>query len=83
MGPESKRPGEFAGRTDALTSSTPGGRCLLVARVGWLVVFMVSIGLFFASIPAYYDVIVSDFELPGVRASLEASRVSVSSMLYA
>jgi hypothetical protein len=41
------------------------------------VVFMVSVGLFFASIPAYYDVIVSDFELPGVRASLEASRVSV------
>jgi len=71
------RPGEFAGRADALTSSTLGGRHLLVARVGWLVVFMVSVGLFFASIPAYYDVIVSDFELPGVRASLEASRVSV------
>ncbi len=55
-------------------SSTLSGRLLLSARVGWLVAFVVSVGLFFASIPAYYDKIVS---FPAVRASLETSEVSV------
>ena len=85
VGPEHKRPGEFSGRTDVLTSSTLGRRRLVVVRVGWLMVFVLSVGLFLASIPAYYDAIVSfsdrEFESASVRASLEASRVSVQ--LYA
>jgi len=44
-------------------------------------VFVVAVGLFFASIPVLYDAIVSfsanDFKPPTVRASLEASGVSV------
>jgi hypothetical protein len=81
LAPEHKSPGEFAGRTDALASPTLGGRSLSVARVGWLLVFVVAVGLFCASIPAYYDAIVSysasDFKPPTIRASLEASGVSV------
>lgn len=79
MGPEHRRPGELAGRTDALTSSTLGGRRLLVARVGWLTVFALTVGLFLASIPAQYDAIVSfsDLEPATVRASFEASEISV------
>ena len=81
MGPEHRRPSEFVGRTDALTSSTLDGRLLVVARVGWLTVFALTVGLFLASIPAQYDAIVSfsdsDFEPATVRASLEASGISV------
>ena len=81
MGPEHKRPGEFAGRTNALTSSTLSGRRLFVARVGWLMVFVLTVWLFFASIPAHYEAITSfsdpDFKPATVRASLEASGVSV------
>ncbi|MDQ3861971.1 MAG: hypothetical protein M3317_00410 [Actinomycetota bacterium] len=81
MGPEHRRPGEFAGRTDALTSITLGGRRLFVARVVWLAVFVLTVGLFLASIPAYYDAIVSfsdpEFKPAPVRASLEAGGVSV------
>jgi hypothetical protein len=85
LGPEHKRPGEFAGRTDALTSSTRGGGRLQVARGCWLIVFVVTVGLFFASLPAYYAEIVgfsaAEFDSTGVRAGLEASGVSVQ--LYA
>ena len=81
MAPEHKRPGEFARRTDPLSSPTLGGRSLSVARVGWLVVFVVAVGLSFASIPVLYDAIInlsySDFEPATVRASLEASGISV------
>ena len=81
MGPEHKRPGEFAGGTDALTSSTVGGRRLFVARLGWLTVFVLTVGLFLASIPAQYDTIVSlsesDVDPAAVRASLEASGITV------
>jgi hypothetical protein len=81
LAPEHKSPGDFAGRTDALASPTLGGRSLSVARVVWLLVFVVAIGLFCVSIPAYYDAIVSysasDFKPPAIRASLEASGVSV------
>ncbi len=79
LGPDHKRPGEFAGRTDALTSSTLGGGRLQVARVCWLIVFVVTVGLFLASLPAYYDEIVgfsaAEFESTGSRAGLEASGV--------
>jgi hypothetical protein len=81
LGPEHRRPGEFAGGTDALTSSTLGGRRLFVARLGWLTVFALTVGLFLASIPAQYDAIVSfsdsDIEPAAVRASLEGSGISV------
>jgi hypothetical protein len=81
LGPEHRRPGEFAGRTDALTSSTLAGRGLFVARVGWLVVSALAAGLFLASIPAYYAAIISffdsDLKPATVRASLEASGISV------
>jgi hypothetical protein len=81
LGPEHKRPGECAGGTDALTSSTVGGRRLFVARLGWLTVFVLTVGLFLASIPAQYDTIVSlsesDVDPAAVRASLEASGITV------
>jgi hypothetical protein len=81
LGPKHKRPGEVAGRTDTLTSSTLSGGLLTFVRACWLVVFVVTVGLFFASLPAYYYEIVefsgADFESADVRASLEASGVSV------
>jgi hypothetical protein len=52
-----------------------------LVRASWLVVFVVTVGLFFASLPAYYQEIVGfsapDFDSAGVRASLEASGVPV------
>jgi hypothetical protein len=81
LGLEHRRPGEFAGRSDALASSTLAGRRLFVARVGWLAVFFLTVGLFLASIPAYYGAIVSYsdsvFEPEAVRASLEGSGISI------
>jgi hypothetical protein len=81
LGPEHKRPGEFAGRTDTLTSPTLSGGLLDLVRVCWLAVFVVTVGLFIASLPAYYQEIVrfsgADFAPAGFRASLEASGVSV------
>jgi hypothetical protein len=80
LGPEHKRPGESIGRTDILTFFTLGGRRLIVAQVGWLLVFVLSVGLYLASIPAYYDALVSfssDFNSAAARASLQASGVSV------
>jgi hypothetical protein len=81
LGPEHKSPGEFADRTGAPTSTTLGGRRLFVVRVVWLTVSMLSVGLFLASIPAYYTEIVTfsdrEFKSAVVRASLEASGISV------
>jgi hypothetical protein len=80
LGPEHKRPGESIGRTDILAFFTLGGRRLTVARVGWLLVFVLSVGLYLVSIPAYYDALVSfssDFNSAAARASLQASGVSV------
>jgi hypothetical protein len=52
-----------------------------LARVGWLVVFVLTIGLFSASIPAQYDYIVSfsdpNLEPATVRANLEANGISI------
>ena len=80
MGPEHRRRDEFADRTDALTASTLAGRSLFAARVGWLLVFALTVGLFLASIPSHYDAIVSfsdpDLDPATVRASLQASGVS-------
>jgi hypothetical protein len=80
LGPEHKRPGESIGRTDILAFFTLGGRRLTVARVGWLLVCVLSVGLYLVSIPAYYDALVSfssDFNSAAARTSLQASGVSV------
>jgi hypothetical protein len=56
---------------------------LAFARIGWLVVFVLTVGTFFASIPAYYDWLVN-LSRPGlepatVRTNLEAMSISVGS----
>jgi hypothetical protein len=54
---------------------------LAFARVGWLVVFVLTVGAFFASIPAYYDWLANlsgpDLEPAIVRTNLEAIGISV------
>jgi hypothetical protein len=57
------------------------GRLLLLARVGWLAVAVLSIGLFLASMPSYYDWLIN-FAEPGleattIRANLKSVGVSV------
>jgi hypothetical protein len=75
------RPVELAGSTNAPTSFPLSGRRLFLARLGWLVVFILTIGLFSTSIPAYYDSLISfsdpDIEPATARASLEAAGVSM------
>jgi hypothetical protein len=75
------------------SSSSPGSpvsanlspRQLLLARVGWLVIFVLTIGLFAVSIPAQYDYLVSfsdpKLDPAAVRANLEANNISIG--LYA
>jgi hypothetical protein len=81
MGVEYDRPVEVAGSTSAPTSSTLSGRRLLLARLGWLVVFVLTIGLYAASIPAYYDSLLSfsdpELDTTTVRANLEAAGVPI------
>jgi hypothetical protein len=66
---------------DAQTYSPLSGRRLILARLVWLVVFVVTIGLFSANIPAYYDSLISfsdpELDTATVRADLEAADVSV------
>jgi signal transduction histidine kinase len=66
---------------DAQTYSPLSGRRLILARLVWLVVFVVTIGLFSANIPAYYDSLISfsdpELDTVTVRANLEAADVSV------
>jgi hypothetical protein len=57
------------------------GRLLFLARVGWLAVAVLSIGLFVASVPSHYDWLIN-FAEPGlnpttIRANLESVGVSV------
>jgi hypothetical protein len=70
-----------AGSPDAQTFRPLSGRRLFLARLGWLVVFVVTIGLFSAIIPAYYDSLVSfsdpEHDTATVRANLEAAGVSI------
>jgi signal transduction histidine kinase len=70
-----------ASSPDAQTFSSLSGRGLLLARLGWLVVFVVTIGLYAANIPAYYDSLVSfsdpQLDTATVRANLEAAGVSI------
>jgi signal transduction histidine kinase len=70
-----------AGSPDAQTFRSLSGRRLFLARLGWLVVFAVTIGLFSANIPAYYDSLISfsdpKLDTTSVRANLEAADVSI------
>jgi hypothetical protein len=63
------------------TSATLSRRRLLLARVGWLAIFVLTIGLFSASIPAQYDHLISlsdpKLEPATVRANLEANGISI------
>jgi hypothetical protein len=63
------------------TSATLSRRRLLLARVGWLAICVLTIGLFSASIPAQYDHLVSlsdpKLEPATVRANLEANGISI------
>ena len=81
MSPELNGTAEFDGNLNAPTSFTLSGRRLLLARLGWLVMFVLTLGLFVASIPAYYDSLItfSDPELDAAaaRASLEAAGVTM------
>src|SRR5215218_9346348 len=71
----------FVSSDHAPTSATLSRRQLYLVRVGWLVIFVLSIGAFFASIPVHYDWLIN-FTDPGlepatVRANLEAAGISV------
>ena len=81
MGIKRNGPPESSNGPGSSTSASLSHRQLLLARVGWLVVFVLTIGLFSASIPAQYDYIVnfSDPKLDPatVRANLEANSISV------
>ena len=72
---------EIARSLHASTSATLSGRQLYLVRVGWLVIFALSIGVYFASIPAYYDWFINfadpDLEAGTVRANLNAAGISI------
>jgi hypothetical protein len=63
------------------TSTALHGRQLFLARVVWLVVFVLTIGLFSASIPAYYNWLINladpDLKAAAVLANLKKSGISV------
>jgi hypothetical protein len=48
-------PGVQASKMGSASDTRLHGHWLLLARVGWLVVALLSVGLFLASIPPYYD----------------------------
>src|SRR3712207_5818074 len=81
VGLKLNRPPEYASRPNAPMSATLRGRRLFVVRVVWLVVFILAIGLFFASIPAFYDSLIKPSD-PSIkpatlRSNLEAVGVSI------
>src|SRR5215211_3724490 len=75
------RSAEIAESLHAPPSTTLSRRQLLLARVGWLAVFVLTIGLYSASIPAQYEYFVSfsdpRLDPPTVRANLEANGISI------
>ncbi len=75
------RPAEANSSPDTSTSPALSGQQLFLARIGWLIVAMLSIGLLFASIPAVYESLVNfthfDLDPDTVRANLEAAGSSV------
>src|SRR5919112_2215117 len=80
VGHKLNRPAEYARRANAPMSAALRRR-LFLARVVWLVMFILTIGLFFASIPAYYDSLVKLTDLSikpaTLRSNLEAVGVSI------
>jgi hypothetical protein len=81
VGLKLNRPAKYASRPDAPMSATLHGRGLFLARVVWLVMFVLAIGLFFTSIPAYYDSLIKATD-PSInpatlRSNLEALGVSI------
>ncbi len=80
MSPKLNRLAEFDSNLNAPPPVVRGERWLFVARVGWLVVVVLALGLFFGSIPEQYHSLINfdDPDLaPGtVRASLEAAGIS-------
>ena len=70
-----------ASSPDAQPFRILSGRRLFLARLGWIAVFALTLGLFAASIPAYYDSLVSfsdpELDAAAARASLEAAGVSM------
>lgn len=63
------------------TSAALCGRQLLLARVGWLIVLVLTVGLLSASIPAHYEWLINfaspDLDPAIVRANLEAAGISI------
>src|SRR5215216_7057581 len=81
VGLKLSRPAEYASHPNAPMSATLRGRRLFLVRVVWLVVFVLAIGLFFTSIPAYYDSLIKATD-PSInpatlRSNLEALGVSI------
>ncbi len=80
MSPKLNRLAEFDSNLNAPPPVVRGERWLFLARVGWLVVVVLALGLFFGSIPVQYHSLINfdDPDLaPGtVRASLEAAGIS-------
>jgi hypothetical protein len=81
VGLKLNRPAKYASRPNAPMSATLHGRGLFLARVVWLVVFVLAIGLFFTSIPAFYDSLIKATDLSinpaTLRSNLEAVGVSI------
>ena len=81
--PKLNRPAEFPSSPHAPTSAALSGRRLFWARLGWLVIFVLYIGLFSTSIPAYYDWLINfgnlDLNPATLRTSLEAASISIDS----
>jgi hypothetical protein len=80
VGLKLNRPAEYASRPNAPMSAALRRRLFLV-RVVWLVVFILTLGLFFASIPTYYDSLIKLTDLgikpATLRSNLEALGVSI------
>jgi hypothetical protein len=74
------RPAEFDSNLNAPPPVAPGERWLFLARVGWVGVVVLALGLFFGSIPEQYHSLINfdDPDLaPGTaRAGLEAAGIS-------
>src|SRR5215211_415999 len=72
---------EYASPPNAPMSATLRGRRLFLVQVVWLVIFILTIGLFFTSIPAYYDSLIkltdTDIKPATLRSNLEALGVSI------